>query len=43
VSFGTDPSKWGEWIADIEKPASEYRGRYQLQLGAARALLRPSF
>jgi hypothetical protein len=24
-----DPSAWGEWIADVERPAEEYRGRYQ--------------
>jgi hypothetical protein len=38
--FGTDPHKWGEWIADIERPAAQYRYRYQLQLDAARQLLR---
>jgi hypothetical protein len=40
VNFGKDPSKWGEWIADIERPAVQYRGRYQLRLGEARGLLR---
>jgi hypothetical protein len=34
-----DPEHYGEWIADIERPAAEYRGRYQLQLEEARALL----
>ena len=34
-----DPSAYGEWIADIERPAEQYRGRYQLQLGEARGLL----
>ena len=34
-----DPSAFGEWIADIERPAEQYRGRYQLQLGQARGLL----
>ena len=24
------PSSWGEWIADVERPAEGYRGRYQL-------------
>jgi cell wall-associated NlpC family hydrolase len=38
--FGSDPHKWGEWIADIERPAAQYRYRYQLQLDAARQLLR---
>jgi hypothetical protein len=34
-----DPSRFGEWIADIERPAEQYRGRYQLRLGDARDLL----
>ena len=33
---------YGEWIADIERPAAQYRGRYQLQLAEARELLRTS-
>ena len=32
---------WGEWIADIIRPAEQFRGRYQLRLGDARALLCP--
>ena len=40
VDFGKDPGKWGEWIADVELPAEQYRGRYQLRLAEARALLR---
>ena len=39
LMFGTDPSYWGEWIADITRPAEEYRGRYQPRLGEARALI----
>ena len=39
ADFGKDPSKWGEWIADIERPAAQYRGRYQLRLKEARGLL----
>ena len=39
ATFGEDPAGWGEWIADVEQPFAPYRGRYQLQLGAARALL----
>jgi hypothetical protein len=39
VGFGKDASKWGEWIADIERPAEQYRGRYQLRLDEARKLL----
>jgi hypothetical protein len=34
-----DPNHFGEWIADIERPAEQYRGRYQLRLGEARGLL----
>ena len=40
ADFGKDPSKWGEWIADIERPAEQYRGRYQLRLKEARGLIR---
>ena len=39
ANFGKDPSKWGEWIADVERPAEQYRGRYQLRLDEARKLL----
>jgi hypothetical protein len=39
ANFGKDPSKWGDWIADIERPAEQYRGRYQLRLKEARGLL----
>ncbi|WP_051324069.1 NHLP-related RiPP peptide [Candidatus Solirubrobacter pratensis] len=38
-NFGTDPSTFGEWIADVERPAEQFRGRYQLRLGEARKLL----
>jgi NlpC/P60 family len=34
-----DPKQYGEWIADVERPAEQYRGRYQLRLDDARALL----
>jgi hypothetical protein len=34
-----DSSQYGEWIADIERPAEEYRGRYQPRLAEAQALL----
>jgi hypothetical protein len=37
----SDPNKWGDWIADVERPAEEYRGRYQLRLDEARQLLGP--
>ena len=35
-----DPKQYGEWIADVERPAAQYRGRYQLQLDEAQALLK---
>jgi hypothetical protein len=38
-AFGTDPAHYGEWVADVERPAEEYRGRYQLRLEEARRLL----
>jgi cell wall-associated NlpC family hydrolase len=34
------PDTWGEWIANVEHPAAQYRFRYQLQLGTAQELLR---
>ena len=34
-----DPNSFGEWIADVERPAEQYRGRYQLKLGEANHLL----
>ncbi|HUR86647.1 MAG TPA: hypothetical protein VMY78_14995 [Solirubrobacteraceae bacterium] len=39
ASFGADSGQWGDWIADVERPAAAYRGRYASQLDAARALL----
>ena len=36
----TDSGHYGDWIADVERPAEQYRGRYQLQLDEARQLLR---
>lgn len=33
--------EFGEWIADVEKPAAQYRYRYQLRLSEARALIGP--
>ena len=35
----TDPKQFGDWIADIERPAAQYRGRYGMRLGEANALL----
>jgi hypothetical protein len=39
AGFGSDPSTWGNWIADVERPAEQFRGRYQLRLAEARQLL----
>jgi cell wall-associated NlpC family hydrolase len=39
AGFGEDPSAWGTWIADIERPAEEFRGRYAERLDEARRLL----
>lgn len=33
--------EFGEWIADVERPAAQYRGRYQLRLEEARGLIGP--
>jgi hypothetical protein len=38
-AFGDDPGDWGEWIADVERPAEHLRGRYQLRLEEARRLV----
>jgi NlpC/P60 family len=35
-----DPSSYGEWAADVERPAENLRYRYQLRLEEARSLLR---
>lgn len=37
--LGTAEADYGEWIADVERPAAEYRGRYQLRLAEARQLM----
>jgi len=34
-----DPEQYGDWITDVERPAAQLRGRYQLRLGEARELL----
>ena len=34
-----DPNSFGEWIADVERPAEQYRGRYQTKLAEAKGLL----
>jgi hypothetical protein len=38
--LANNPNSWGEWVADVEQPAEQYRFRYQLQLSTAQALLR---
>ena len=35
----TDPSQYGEWIADVERPLESLRGKYQTRLAEARSLL----
>jgi hypothetical protein len=42
TNFLSDESKWGDWVADVERPAEQYRGRYQERLAEARALLAKS-
>ena len=37
-----DAAMWGNWIADVLVPAEQYRGRYQLRLAEARALIGPA-
>jgi hypothetical protein len=39
TNFLNDDSRWGDWVADVERPAEQYRGRYQERLAEARALL----
>ena len=36
----TDPKQFGDWIADIERPAAQYRGRYGMRLGEANGAAR---
>lgn len=42
AAFGTDPSGFGEWVADIERPAPRNRDGYQPFLDDADALLNGS-
>jgi cell wall-associated NlpC family hydrolase len=39
TSYGQDKSTWGDWVADVEQPAAEYRGRYATHLDEADQLL----
>jgi hypothetical protein len=34
-----DPATWGDWVADVERPAEQDRSRYGLQLATATALI----
>jgi hypothetical protein len=34
-----DPATWGEWVADVQQPPAQLRGRYQLRLADAQALI----
>jgi cell wall-associated NlpC family hydrolase len=38
--FLDNPKKWGEWVADVERPQENLRYKYQDQLEQARRLLR---
>jgi hypothetical protein len=38
-AFLDDHSKWGEWVADVERPQGDLRYKYHDQLAAARRLL----
>jgi cell wall-associated NlpC family hydrolase len=38
-AFGKDPATWGNWIADVENPAAQFRYRYAERLEEARRLL----
>jgi cell wall-associated NlpC family hydrolase len=35
----SDPAQYGAWIADVERPAAQYRGRYQPHFDEAHALV----
>jgi hypothetical protein len=37
-----DETMWGNWIADVLMPAEQFRGRYQVRLADARALIGPA-
>ena len=34
-----DPVQYGDWIQDVERPAAQFRGRYQLKLEEAHDVL----
>ena len=37
-----DPGSYGEWVADVERPAEHLRGLYQLRLDDAKQLIGPT-
>lgn len=37
--LGTGEGQYGEWIADVERPPAQFRGRYQPRLADARELI----
>ncbi len=39
--YGAIEDRWGEWIADVERPAEQNRGLYQLRLQESRDLIGP--
>jgi len=38
ITFGRDPATWGEWAAEVLRPARHLRGLYQLRLREAGTL-----
>lgn len=36
--YGADSSSYGVWVADVERPPEQYRGRYQLRYDEAHGL-----
>lgn len=41
ANFGLDPGSWGEWVADVLRPAEQFRGQYQPKLAEAQQLVGP--
>ena len=39
AQFGSDPARYGEWVADVLRPPEQYRYRYQQRLDDARTLM----
>jgi len=39
AEYGRDPSRWGEWAADVLRPPEHQRGLYQPRLDEARSLI----